>query len=87
MIKKNTVENPTKCPNTIDMFENPTDTFIRMSEAQLDTFSSKLSELTEVQAMANVGEDMKPFIARLRSMLKDTEKQKKISPLFGSSWF
>ena len=87
LIKKNTVENPTKCPNTIDMFENPTDTFIRMSEAQLDTFSSKLSELTEVQAMANVGEDMKPFIARLRSMLKDTEKQKKLVPYLAQVGF
>ena len=58
-----------------------------MSEAQLDTFSSKLSELTEVQAMANVGEDMKPFIARLRSMLKDTEKQKKLVPYLAQVGF
>ncbi|MEG1487926.1 MAG: hypothetical protein RSC39_11810, partial [Lactococcus sp.] len=43
-----------------------------------DTFSSKLSELAEVQAMANVGEDMKPFVARLRLMLKDPEKQKEL---------
>lgn len=68
------------------MFEKPIDTFIRMSESQLDTFAGKLSELAEVQAMANVGEDMKPFVARLRSMLKDPEKQK-TNPLFISSWF
>lgn len=78
--EKKTKKVISKCPNTIDMFEKPTDTFIRMTDAQLDTFSSKLSELAEVQAMANVGEDMKPFVARLRSMLKDPEKQKKLAP-------
>jgi plasmid replication initiation protein len=57
--------------NTVDMFYS-------MTESQLDTFSSKLSELAEVQAMANVGEDMKPFVARLRLMLKDPEKQKEL---------
>lgn len=69
-----------KCPNTIDMFEKPTDTFIRMTDAQLDTFASKLADLSEVQAMANVGEEMPSFKARLRSMLKDPEKQKKLAP-------
>ncbi len=52
------------------------DLFQKMTELQLDTFSSKLSELSEVQKMAQVGEDMKPFIARIRGMLKDREKQK-----------
>ena len=56
-------------PNTPDLFH-------KMTESQLDTFSSKLSELPEVQTMAHAGEDMKPFIARIRSMLKDPEKQK-----------
>ena len=51
-----------------------------MTESQLDTFSSKLSELPEVQTMAHAGEDMKPFIARIRSMLKDPEKQKILLP-------
>ena len=51
-----------------------------MTESQLDTFSSKLSELPEVQTMAHAGEDMKPFIARIRSMLKDPEKQKYCFP-------
>lgn len=59
-------------PNTPDLFH-------KMTESQLDTFSSKLSELPEVQKMAHAGEDMKPFVARLRSMLKDSEKQKKLS--------
>lgn len=67
-------------PNTIDMF-------YKMTDAQLDTFSSKLSELAEVQAMANVGEDMKPFVARLRSMLKDPEKQKKLAPYLSQVGF
>jgi plasmid replication initiation protein len=56
--------------------QNTPDLFHKMTESQLDTFSSKLSELSEVQKMAHAGEDMKPFVARLRSMLKDPEKQK-----------
>ena len=60
-------------PNTPDLFH-------KMTESQLDTFSSKLSELPEVQTMAHAGEDMKPFIARIRSMLKDSEKQKTLLP-------
>ena len=60
-------------PNTPDLFH-------KMTESQLDTFSSKLSELPEVQTMAHAGEDMKPFIARIRSMLKDPEKQKMLLP-------
>ncbi|MCV9925854.1 replication initiation protein [Acinetobacter baumannii] len=59
---------------------NTPDLFHKMTESQLDTFSSKLSELTEVQTMAHAGEDMKPFIARIRSMLKDPEKQKTLLP-------
>lgn len=69
-----------KCPNTIDMFEEPKDTFIKMSDSQLDTFASKLADLGEVQAMANVGEEMPSFKARLRSILKDPEKQKQFLP-------
>ena len=69
-----------KCPKTLDMFEEPKDTFIKLSDAQLDTFSSKLSALPDIQNMAHSGEEMKPFIARLRSMLKDPEKQKKLIP-------
>ena len=60
-------------PNTPDLFH-------KMTESQLDTFSSKLSELPEVQTMARAGEDMKPFTARIRSMLKDPEKQKTLLP-------
>ena len=60
-------------PNTPDLFH-------KMTESQLDTFSSKLSELPEVQTMAHAGEDMKPFIARIRSMLKDSKKQKTLLP-------
>ena len=68
--------------NTVNVFENikSESTFIKMSEAQLDTFSSKLAELHEIQQMADVGEDMKPFIGRLRSMLQDPKKQKKLIP-------
>lgn len=71
-----------KDQNTIDMFESKVhqDKFIKMSDAQLDTFSGKLSELHEIQQMAHIGEDMKPFTARLRSMLKDTEQQIKLQP-------
>ena len=76
-----------KCPNTIDMFEEPKDTFIKMSESQLDTFASKLADLGEVQAMANVGEEMPSFKARLRSILKDPEKQKKLLPYLSQIGF
>lgn len=71
-----------KDKNTLDMFEakGHQAKFIKMSDAQLDTFSGKLSELHEIQAMAHVGEDMKPFTARLRSMLKDPEQQIKLQP-------
>ena len=61
------------------MFEESQNTFVHMSESQLNTFSSQLAGLPGVQAMADAGEDMKPFIARLRSMLKDPEKQKIIA--------
>ena len=76
-----------KCPNTIDMFEEPKDTFIKMSDSQLDTFASKLADLGEVQAMANVGEEMPSFKARLRSILKDPEKQKKLLPYLSQIGF
>ena len=56
------------------------DMFHKMTESQLDTFSSKLSDLSAVQSMANVGETMQSFKARLRQMLKDPEQQKKLQP-------
>ena len=59
--------------NTVDMFH-------KLTEKQLDMFSSKLADLPTVQAMAHVGEDMKPFVARLRSMLMDAEQQKVLLP-------
>ena len=59
--------------NTVDMFH-------KLTEKQLDMFSSKLADLPDVQAMAHVGEDMKPFVARLRSMLMDAEQQKVLLP-------
>ena len=62
-----------KDPNTVDMFH-------KLTEKQLDLFSNKLGELAAVQAMAHVGEDMKPFVARLRSMLMDAEQQKVLLP-------
>ncbi len=78
--EKKTEKGQSKCPKTIDMFDEPQDTFVRMSEQQLSTFSTKLADLPGVQAMADAGEDMKPFIARLRSMLESPEKQKKLLP-------
>ena len=51
-----------------------------MTESQLDTFSGKLSDLSAVQSLANVGESMQSFKARLRSMLKDPERQKELQP-------
>lgn len=69
-------------PKALDVKKdfNTTDSFLKMTDAQLTTFSSKLADLAEVQMMANVGEDMKPFIARLRTMLMDVEQQKILKP-------
>ena len=69
------------------MFEEPKDIFIKLSDAQLNIFSSKLSDLVEVQKMADAGEEMKPFIARLRSMLENPEKQKKLLPYLNQIGF
>ena len=85
--EKKTEEKQLKCPDTIDMFEESQNTFVHMSESQLNTFSSQLAGLPGVQAMADAGEDMKPFIARLRSMLKDPEKQKKLLPYLSQIGF
>lgn len=87
--EKKTKKVISKCPQTIDMFEQPldTDTFIKMSDSQIDTFSVKLTELSEVQKMAHAGEEMKPFIARVRLMLKDPEKQKKLLPYLNQIGF
>lgn len=59
---------------------NTTDTFHELTEKQLDMFSSKLADLPAIQAMALVGEGMKPFVARLRMMLRDVEQQKTLLP-------
>lgn len=87
LIKKNIIENSTKCTKTMDLFEKPKDMFVRMSDSQLDTFASKLSEMPEVQKMAHVGEDMRYFIARLRNMLKDKENQKVLVPYLSQVGF
>ena len=78
--EKKTEKGQSKCPKTIDMFEEQENNFLKLSNPQLDMFSSKLVDLAEVQDMAHAGEDMKPFIARLRSMLQDSEKQKILIP-------
>ena len=78
--EKNAEKGQSKCPKTIDMFEEQENNFLKLSNPQLDMFSSKLVDLAEVQDMAHAGEDMKPFIARLRSMLQDPEKQKILIP-------
>ena len=57
-----------------------TDTFIKLSDAQLDMFSSKLADVAEIQKMAHTGEEMKPFVARLRSMLIDEQNQQRLRP-------
>ena len=78
--EKKTEKGQSKCPKTIDMFEEQENNFLKLSNPQLDMFSSKLVDLAEVQDMAHAGEHMKPFIARLRSMLQDPEKQKILIP-------
>ena len=62
-----------KDEHTIDLFSD-------MTEKQLNFFSSKLSELAEMQAMAEPGEEMPDFIKRIKGMLQDPVKQKKLQP-------
>lgn len=78
LIKKNFIEE--SCNKNIDIHDSSKNIFIKMSDAQIDIFSNKLAKLPEIQGMANVGEDMKSFIFRLKSILKDKEKQKKLVP-------
>lgn len=87
MIKKNIKESTTKCSKTLNIFEEPKDTFIKLTDAQLDTFSSKLANLSEVQSMAHIGEDMKPFVARLRTMLMNKQDQQKLRPYLAQVGF
>lgn len=54
--------------------------FHKLTEKQVDMFSSKLAYFPAVQAMAHVDEDMKPFFACLRTMLMDAEQQKVLLP-------
>lgn len=70
---ENLVKSSSKQTNILDRFH-------KLTDKQLDMFSSKLAELPAVQAMAHVGEDMKPFVARLRKMLMDYEQQKVLQP-------
>lgn len=70
---ENTLREPLRAPNTADIFHKFTD-------KQLDMFSSKLADLPAIQASAHVGEDMKSFVVRLRTMLLDSEQQKNLLP-------
>lgn len=78
--KEKKTKEESKTADTTGRDKNTPDMFHKMTESQLDTFSGKLSDLSAVQSMANVGESMLSFKARLRSMLKDPEKQKKLIP-------
>lgn len=69
------ISNYSKDPSTVDV-----DMFHKLTEKQLDMFSNKLADLPSVQTMAHVGEDMKLFVARLRTMLMDAEQQKRLLP-------
>ena len=50
-------------------------------------FSSKLADVAEIQKMAHTGEEMKPFVARLRSMLIDEQKQQRLRPYLAQVGF
>ncbi len=79
-LKTEKTKEESKAVDTTGRDKDTPDMFHKMTESQLDTFSGKLSDLSAVQSMANVGETMPSFKARLRSMLKDQEKQKKLVP-------
>lgn len=71
--QKQAITTTLKDSYTVDMFHS-------LTEKQLDMFSSKLADLSAVQTMAHVGEDMKSFVARLRIILMDAQQQKILLP-------
>ena len=60
--------------------EHMLDLFGHMTEKQLNFFSARLVDQQNVQAMAEPGEDMPHFTKRIKKMLQDPVKQKKLLP-------
>lgn len=78
--KKNVKEVSSKHARTKEVYEETKDIFIKMSDSQLDTFSSKLSVLPELGNMADIGASAEAFKYKLRDMLKDPKQQKILIP-------
>lgn len=78
--QKEQAKNHKQLNETNSKYSDTMDIFHSFTEKQLDMFSNKLADLPTVQAMAYVGEDMKPFVARLRTMMEDTAQQKILLP-------
>ena len=66
--------------NVGDNKENIPELFNNMTEKQLTFFSSKLTAVPDIQAMAEPGEEMSDFSKRIKAMLQDPSKQKKLHP-------
>ena len=57
-----------------------TESFIKMSDPQLDMFSNKLSRLNELGHLAEGNEDYDSLALRIRKMLQNKEQQKQFLP-------
>lgn len=77
---KKTIEHQSKDNNISDVF-------CKLTESQLDLFSSKLTTLPEIQKMANIGEEMPAFKARIRAMLQNNEDQMRLKPYLNEIGF
>lgn len=70
---KKEMQNTGRDKDTIDMFFN-------MTDAQINTFGNQLAELSELGNMAHAGETTASFASRIKTMLKDPQKQKQFHP-------
>ena len=78
--KKNAEKEQLRCPDTIDMFEEQKNNFLKLSDAQVDSFGNQLSELSELSYLAREGESYKDLALRLKTMLRDPDQQPQLLP-------
>ena len=67
-------------PKTIGVGRDPdtVDMFFKMSDAQINMFGNQLSRLPEFSNLADGNESYDALASRIKDMLKDPDKQKKI---------
>lgn len=62
------------------MFEEQKNNFLKLSDAQVDSFGNQLSELSELSYLAREGESYKDLALRLKTMLRDPDQQPQLLP-------